>query len=468
MPRRLLIADDSRETLEDLRSLLEEEGYEIDVAADGDQALAALRAKSFSILLTDLKMPGKDGMTLIREIRELGLPTAVVVVTGFGDLQQAVQAVQLGAADFLAKPIDPDHLRLVLGRILRERGLQDELAQLRERLQSSFSFRNVLSKSPRMHELFELIGNIAATNSTVLLEGETGTGKEQVARAIHEASETYRGGPFVPVHCAALPKDLVESELFGHEKGSFTGAAGRRIGRFETAHGGTLFLDEVGDIPPAIQVKLLRVLQEREFERLGGSDKIQVDVRVVAATNRSLLEMVRKGDFREDLYYRLNVVRIELPPLRDRAEDIPLLAAHFAARYSRPGQKPPTFTGPAMERLLRHSWPGNVRELENAVERACVTVRGNEIDVKDLPPEVSGDIVRKMNASPIDISRPLPDLLKDTIADLEKRYLRRALKRSRGNIEKCARISGLSRRSISAKLAEYGIDKNEFKRKPNS
>jgi DNA-binding NtrC family response regulator len=370
--------------------------------------------------------------------------------------------MRLGASDFLTKPIDVDHLQLVIDRAVRERGMQDEVIHLRQQLRDRHDFHNVLSRSPRMHQVFGLIQAVAQTTATVLIEGETGTGKEQVARAIHEASAPLRSGPLVAINCAAIPENLLESELFGHEKGSFTSAIGQRKGRFEMADRGTLFLDEVGDIPPAMQVKLLRVLQERCFERVGGTERIEVDVRIIAATNRDLARLVMRGKFREDLYYRLNVVKIELPPLRERPDDILLLAAHFVNKFTRPGETPRTISPEAVEKLLHHSWPGNIRELENAIERACVTARGAAILPEDLPPEVlagrPAPVVRG-----IDLGRPLPELVKETTQQLEREYLRRALRKARGNVSRCAQICGLSRRSITAKLAEYGLDKKEFK-----
>src|SRR5262249_24488495 len=296
--------------------------------ANGTEALEALVESNYSLVLTDLKMPGVDGMQLIEEVQKRRLPVTVIVTTGHGSIEEAVQAIRMGAYDFLTKPIDIQHLRLVLQRALRERALQDAVAQLRAQLRDSSQYFIILSKNPRMYAMFELIQNIAPTNTTVLGEGETGTGKEVVARAIHQAS-AKNTGPMVAVNCAALPETLLESELFGHEKGSFTSAVGQRRGRFELADQGTLFLDEVGDVPMTMQAKLLRVLQERRFERVGGTETIEVDVRIIAATNRSLLHLVKEGKFREDLYYRLNVVKIDLPPLRERPEDIPLLATHF-------------------------------------------------------------------------------------------------------------------------------------------
>jgi transcriptional regulator with GAF, ATPase, and Fis domain len=296
----------------------------------------------------------------------------------------------------------------------------------------------------------------------VLIEGETGTGKEQVARAIHQASHGLRTGPIIAVNCAALPENLLESELFGHEKGAFTSAVGQRRGRFELADGGTIFLDEVGDIPAAMQAKLLRVLQERRFERVGGTESIEVDVRVIAATNRSLQRLVRQGRFREDLYYRLNVVKIDLPPLRERPEDIPLLATHFCEKYARPGETPRQVTPQAMEVLLQCRWSGNIRQLENAIERACVTSRDGLIRPEDLPPELTAPQAAKLPFN-IDLERPLPDLLRDLTMEVEQQYIRKALKKSHGNIGRCAKICGLSRRSISAKIAEYKINKTVFK-----
>jgi transcriptional regulator with GAF, ATPase, and Fis domain len=319
----------------------------------------------------------------------------------------------------------------------------------------------LVSRSLKMRAVFDLIAHVAETNATVLIEGETGTGKEEVARAIHRAS-AHRTGELVAVNCAALPEPLLESELFGHEKGAYTGAVGQRKGRFELAHGGTIFLDEVGDIPPGMQIKLLRVLQEHAIERVGGGEPLRVDVRVIAATNRDLVRLVRRRKFREDLYYRLNVIRIEMPPLRDRPEDIPLLAEHFTTKYARPGQDPLPITTDAMDALLRHDWPGNVRELENAIERASVTGRGPRITAAELPAEVLQSPVRPMTI-PVDLSRPLPEVLKSMLCDVEKQYIERALKQANGNIGHCARICGLSRRSISTKLAEYHIDKGRFR-----
>jgi DNA-binding NtrC family response regulator len=332
----------------------------------------------------------------------------------------------------------------------------------RESVTDRYSYGEIISRSPQMRAVFDLIDRVSDTPATVLIEGETGTGKEQVARAIHRTSAAIRSGDLVAVNCAALPEQLLESELFGHEKGSFTGAVGQRKGRFELANGGTIFLDEIGEMTPPMQVRLLRVLQDRRFERVGGTEPIDVDVRVIAATNRDLARLVRKGKFREDLYYRLNVIRIELPPLRERPEDIPLLAEHFAAKYAKPGQPSKPIAPEAMDALLRHTWPGNVRELENAIERATLTALGPRITLADLPAEIGKGPARPASTA-VDLSRPLPEVLKATLCDVERQYIERAMRKARGNVGRCARICGVSRRSISTKLAEYGIDKDRYK-----
>ncbi|MCI0461565.1 MAG: sigma-54 dependent transcriptional regulator [Gemmataceae bacterium] len=465
--RRILIAEDNAQVREQIRKALEAEGgLVVDTASDGKEALAAVTAegRNYSIFLTDLKMPGMDGMELIEAIRKQGLPVTVIVMTGHASIDHAVQAMRLGAYDFLPKPIDRDYLLIVVRRALRDRSLQDEVMLLREQMRDRYQFHNIISKSPRMEAIFELISNVAHTTTTVLLEGATGTGKEMVALAIHQASAHVRPGKFVAINCAALPETLLESELFGHEKGAFTGAIGQRQGRFELADGGTLFLDEIGEIPPTIQAKLLRVLQERRFERVGGTKSIEVDLRLIAATNRPLARMVKQGKFREDLYFRVNVVRIELPPLRQRPEDIPLLAAHFAAKYARPGEQPKVFSPQAMEVFLNYHWPGNVRELVNVVERACVIARGESIEPVHLPPELSQP-PRVRVPYKVDLNRPLPEVVRTVTASVEKQYIEKALEKTGGNVSRSAEICGLSRRSLTTKIAEYRIDKKALSAK---
>ena len=466
--QRVLVVEDHEDARISLQQLIQMSlGVEVDVAEDGAVGLKMLEARAYSLVITDLRMPKLGGMKLIESITAKKLPVTIVVTTGHGSIADAVEAMRMGAYDFLPKPADPQHLCLLVQRALRERALQDEVASLRSQLLKTPAFKGVLSKSPRMTEVFELIANIAHTTSTVLILGETGTGKEQIARAIHDATaeEGHRTGPLIALNCAALPETLLESELFGHEKGSFTGAASQRKGRFEQADGGTLFLDEVGDIPLSMQVKLLRVIQNRKFERIGGTDPIAIDVRVIAATHRSLEKMVADGSFREDLFYRLNVIRVELPPLRDRPEDIPILSSHFAQRYTRGNQSPPVVTPEAMDVMQAYNWPGNIRQLENAIERACITARDGVILTSHLPPDVArGALAAKSGSSlTVDLARSLPDQIAELTARFEERYLRKALRKTRGHVGKCATISGLSRRSITDKIAQYKIEKSDFK-----
>jgi DNA-binding NtrC family response regulator len=462
LPRRILIVEDNELSRRQLQQVLQADlQLEVETTGDGVEALQFLSEKTYSIVITDLRMPRLDGMELIKEVQKQRLPVTLIVTTGHASIDDAVQAIRLGAYDFLTKPIDVDNLRLVVERALRERTLQDEVASLRAQLKSRYSFHNIISKNPHMHAAFELISNVAHTNTTVLIEGETGTGKEVVARAIHEASAPRRG-PLVAVNCAALPETLLESELFGHEKGAFTSAVGQRRGRFEIADGGTIFLDEVGDVPATMQAKLLRVLQERRFERVGGTESIEVDVRVIAATNRPLQRLVKQGTFREDLFYRLNVVKIDLPPLRDRPEDITLLATYFTEKYARPNEPPKQISPQAMEALLNYRWPGNIRELENAIERASVTSRDHVIHVENLPPDIVVPTAAKLPFN-VDLDRPLPEILREAVASIEEQYLRKALRKTRGNVGRCAKICGLSRRSVTAKIAEYKLDKTSFK-----
>jgi len=461
--QRILVVEDVKDARDTLQTLLKVAlRVEVDAATDGSHALTMMGERPYSLIVTDLKMPKIDGMKLIQEIQEKKLPSTVIVTTGHGSVADAVEAMKLGAYDFLIKPPDPQRLILLAKRALRERKLQDEVISLREQVHGRHTFLNVLSKSRKMFDVFELISQISDTSSTVLITGETGTGKEQVARAIHESSIEQRPGQFVPINCAAFNENLLESELFGHEKGSFTGADRKRIGRFEQAHGGTLFLDEIGDVPLPMQVKLLRVLQERRFERVGGSDPVEIDVRVIAATHQNMESLIREGKFREDLFFRLNVVRIDLPPLRERPEDIPVLVTHFCHKYARPGQKAPVVSEEAMTILTQAPWPGNIRQLENAIERACITTRDGLVEAKNLPRDIAGRLTGK-NPLSIDLKRTLPEQLAEFTAAIEKRYLRKALRRTRGHVGKCAKLAGLSRRSVSDKITHYGIDKDEFK-----
>jgi DNA-binding NtrC family response regulator len=462
MQRKILLVDDDAYSTTQLRKLLETDELSVDSATNAQEALAALVENDYSVLITDLRMPGMGGMELIREISQRRLTVTTIVTTAFGSIDRAVEAMRQGAYDFLTKPIDPDYLKVVMDRALKKRALQDEVLRLRQQLKESYSFHNILSKNPTMHKIFELIRHIAGTRSTVLIEGETGTGKELIAKAVHYTSEE-RQGNLVAINCAALPETLLESELFGHEKGAFTSADARRKGRFELADKGTIFLDEIGDISQAMQAKLLRVLQEKRFERVGGHESIDVDVRVVAATNKSLEKEVKDNKFREDLYYRLNVIKIDLPPLRERPEDIPLLITHFVHKYARPNEPPKKVSPEAMERMLAYRWPGNIRELENAIERAAVTTVGDTIGPENLPPRVTGVSREDKPRFEIDLKNKLTFYLEQATEQIEKEYLIKALEKTRGNVGRCAELCGLSRRSVSGKISQYGIDKYPFK-----
>ncbi|MGE3819447.1 MAG: sigma-54-dependent transcriptional regulator [Isosphaeraceae bacterium] len=464
MKPRILVADDHQMIREHLRVILEQEGYEVVTADDGLHALDALRAQVFHLAVTDLRMPGMNGVELLSTVRRERLPLGVVMLTGFGDMQVALDAMKAGADDFVTKPFAADQLKFVVQRVLQRRRLIDELEQLRMQMSRNYTFHNIVSKSPKMWKLFDLIAQVGPIGSTVLVHGETGTGKELIAQAIH-AADTRRAGPFVALNCAVLHDSLLESELFGHERGAFTGADRRKIGRFEMAHGGTLFLDEVGDVSPVMQGKLLRVLQSGTFERVGGTETIKVDVRIVAASNKRLEAEVKAGRFRADLFYRLSVIRIDLPPLRERPEDIPLLAMHFVEKFKTLSTPAVTEIDPgAMQALLDHSWPGHVRELENAIKSAVALADGTVIHRDSLPATVAPrDRRGAVTNPPIDIERPLPGLTGELVGQVERDYFSQLLAKYKGNVARCAKHSGLSRRSVTQKLQKYDLDRTRFK-----
>jgi DNA-binding NtrC family response regulator len=443
---RILIVDDEANARTALAELLRDEGYSVDTAADGFKALPKLDEFGPHLLLTDLKMPGLDGIALMKKARERDPDCVVVVMTAYGAIDTAVTAMREGAADYLTKPINLEELSLVLGRELERRRLRAEAGQLRDRLAAKHRIQNIIGVSPPMQQVFDTVLQVAPSRASVLITGESGTGKELIAAAIHEHSPRA-AGPFVKLHCAALAETLLESELFGHERGAFTGAVGRRDGRFQQADRGTLFLDEIGEISPSTQVKLLRFLQEHEFERVGGNQTVKVDVRIVAATNRDLLRRVKEGLFREDLYYRLNVVSVEMPPLRARPSDIPLLAGHFLAKFSKEnGKTIGGFTDPALERLVKYAWPGNVRELENAIERAVVVCRADQIRPEDLGP---GIVAQSGGAD------GTPVIPGASLADLERYAILKTLEHTGGSTSRASEILKISPRKIQYKLHEY-------------
>lgn len=462
MARRILIVDDNRTACEQLAKLLQLDGHETEMASGGQEALARVRDEDFHLIITDWRMPDLDGIELLHAIRSERLPMGVIVVTGYGDTDLALSVMKAGADDFLTKPFDPDRLRFLVHRILERRALIDELSLLRRRIRADFGFQNMVSKSPKMRRIFDVIEQVGPLGSTVLIHGETGTGKELAAMAVHAASR--RRGAWVAVNCAAIQDSLLESELFGHERGAFTDADRQRQGMFERADKGTLFLDEIGDISPSMQAKLLRVLQSGQFERVGGSETIRVDVRIVAASNKRLEDEVEAGRFRRDLFFRLSVIRLDLPPLRERPEDIPLLAAHFLEKLKSKSMPPVTeIDHEAMQALLDYSWPGNVRELENAIRAAVAMADGTIIHRDALPTTVAPTVGSRGGHPMIDTERPLPEVTDAVVRHVEREYLAQLLAHYRGNIARCARHSGLSRRSITQKLQKYGLNRDEFR-----
>jgi two-component system response regulator HydG len=442
---RVLVADDDAGARSGLATLLRSEGFEVDLAEDGERALARLQETAPDVLVTDLQMPGLDGIQLLEQAKEATPELVVVLVTAFADVDTAVQAMQKGAEHYLTKPVQTDELLLVIDRALERRRLEHEATELRSRLKERLSFGNIIGSSPAMQAVFNVIEQVASTKATVLITGESGTGKELVAQAIHQNGPRSKA-PFVKLHCAALAETILESELFGHEKGSFTGAVGRREGRFKQAEGGTLFLDEIGEISPAIQVKLLRFLQERMFERVGGNETLKVDVRIIAATNRDLQAEVAAGKFREDLFYRLNVVNIEMPPLRARPSDLLPLAAHFLERFAKDnGKRIEGFADDAIERIGAYRWPGNVRELENVIERAVVLCDGSKLSAKQLPTGVGPS------------SRAGVRIPGSTMDEIERHAIVSTLEACGGRTAQAAQMLDISIRKIQYKIHEYGI-----------
>jgi len=448
----ILIVDDEAIVQQSLAEWFRSDGYTVDSAGSAKEALRKVAEHHYDIALVDLKMPGGlDGIEMMRELRKFRPEAAVLIVTAYATVDTAVTAIKDGAQDYLVKPINPQELSLQVERILKMQKLQHENLVLRKRLTERYSFHDIVSKNPTMHEIFELIRNVASLKSTVLIQGESCTGKERIARAIHYASDR-RDKPFVAVPCTALAESLLESELFGHEKGAFTGAVGRRRGKFELADGGTMLLDEIGDITPKLQVELLRVLQERTFYRVGGSQEVEVDVRVIAASNQNLQEAVHDGKFRDDLFYRLNVITIHIPPLRERLEDIPLLAEQFLESIAAElGKEVQGISDGALRVLMHYDWPGNVRELQNAVERAIVICRGDELGADDFAFLRQEQDERARGSL-------LPNL---TLREMEKRMVQAALQRTDGNIKAAADELGIDRSTLYEKIKRYGIKRPE-------
>ncbi len=461
----VLIVDDEKHTREGLRQALED-NYDVSVAASADEAFNLFDAQPFDVILTDLRMPGKSGLKVIDKALALPARPAVIMMTAYGSIDSAVEAMKRGAVDFLTKPVNLERLEVLIQRALKTRTLETEVQQLHERLDDKFSFNSVVGHSPLLQAVLDRVKLVAPSKATILIEGESGTGKELVAQGIHQASPRARA-PFIAVHCAALSEALLESEIFGHERGAFTGAVERRVGRFESADGGTLFLDEIGEISASTQVKLLRFLETKSIERVGGSKPIALDVRLVAATNRRLDELVREGKFREDLFFRLNVVRITLPPLRERTEDVPLLLAHYLKLFAQENSvEAPVIEAGALRYLQAYRWPGNIRELRNFCENAVVLGRGGRLTEFDLEPKFRGEVpVVPPSARPGGAAgSPATAVVAGSagpaggslsVEQNERRLLREALVKSRGNRTDAAKLMGVSRRTLHRKLAQW-------------
>ncbi len=450
----LLIVDDEKSTREGLRAALEDR-YEVYLAEDAQTAMELLEREDFAVLLTDFRLPNEDGMKLITRAKSLSKPPICIMMTAYGSEELAVEAMKRGADDYIAKGrLQIDELEMRIARALRQQNLEVENVALRQQLENKFGMENIIGDSPAMREVFDMVRQVAPTPATVLLQGESGTGKELVARAIHQLSPR-KHQPLVTVHCAALAPTLLESELFGHEKGAFTGAHERRVGRFEQAQGGTLFLDEIGEIDATLQVKLLRFLGERTFERVGSNKTLKADVRLVAATNKNLEELMKGGSFREDLFYRLRGVEIWLPPLRERPGDIPILAERFLREFAREmGREVKGFTPEALETLINYSWPGNVRELRTALERAVALCKGDRIAPRDLPQSTRAGGGTGTGSGP----QRLPAQNDLTVKEAEKQLIVRALREAGGNRTQAAAKIGMSRRTLHRKLHGYHLE----------
>jgi DNA-binding NtrC family response regulator len=452
----VLVVDDDRAVRKALQVNLGKHGMLVTLAENPEEALAALHETTYDLVLTDVKMPGSTGIELLGQIRRSWPDLPVVVMTGYGSVEDAVAAMKAGAADYLIKPISKDELLVVMERALEQRSLRAELVKLRQEIDRRYGFENLIGATPVMVALYEEVASVADTSATVLLQGPTGTGKELLAHAIHYRSRR-KSGPFVGVNCAAIPESLLESELFGHEKGAFTGAIRQHHGKFEQADGGTLLLDEIGEISPYVQVKLLRVLESGEFQRVGGSSTIRVDVRVVAATNRDLALEVREKRFREDLYWRLNVMTLSVPPLRDRKDDIPLLVDHFLVRYAAKNNRPILRIGrKVMEKLMSYDWPGNVRQLEHLIERAVILSRGGEIEDLRLPDESESPSPAPGASAPV--LPPVGTALQDWLLHFERQVIVAALKEAGGVQARAARRLGLSRSNLNYRIGRLGIE----------
>ena len=454
---RILVVDDERDLAHSCKRLLDAKGYSAETAGNGTEALAQIADREPDLVLTDLKMPQMNGMELLQHLRHNNPEIAVVMMTAYSTVEDAVNAMQMGAADFVPKPFTPSHLAIVVEKVLAERSLRRENIQLKHQLSTQYSFDNIIGKSAAMQSIFEDIKKISDARISVLITGASGTGKELIARAIHFNSGR-KDRPFIPINCGALPENLVESEIFGYEKGAFTGAARAKNGLLEEADGGTFFMDEVAELPPSLQVKFLRVLEDGKFRRLGSNEEREVDIRLVSATNRDIEKKVENDEFREDFFYRINTFTIDIPPLSQRPDDIPLLANHYLARFAERNDKPVESIAPEAMHLLRtYPWKGNVRELEHVIERAIILATGPTVTPDDLPVGLGHDNTDNGLGHDFYLDQPFKEAKEHLIDDFERRYIKDTLKRCNGNISKAAAHSGIDRRSLHRLLAKHEL-----------
>ena len=460
MTQQILLVDDQVSFCHHIKAILEQEGYEVTVANNGDQALQRLSFQTFDILLTDMKMPGPNGLELFKIARKTDPNISGIIMTAYGSIASAVDSIKQGITDYLQKPFEPEALLIAVEKTLRERRMLKEIRDLRKEVDQRYAFGNIIGKNHKMQAIYDLVEKVAPTDTRVFITGNTGVGKELVAKAIHFNSNR-KNKPFVGINCGALAESLLETELFGHEKGAFTGAVRTKKGKFEYAHGGTLFLDEVGDISPGLQVKLLRVTQEKKIERVGGNQEIDVDVRIISATNQAIKEKISRGEFRVELYYRLNVVPIHIPPLRERIDDIPLLVNHFIHIFNRKFNKNmKQVTTQVMSRLMQYDWPGNVRELENVLERAFVINEKDIIDTIIFSHDIKDSAGSEAPPYPVDTEIPFKVARAMVEKRFEKAYLQEALNRYGGNVSLTARMTGINPRTLWRKMKEYAIERD--------
>jgi len=459
----ILIVEDEQDMLFGLQKILSNQGHRVEIASNGSAGLEKVQESSFDIVITDLKMPDVDGIELLRKVKELHSDTMVIVITGYGTVENAVEAMKLGAYDYITKPFDTEHLKIVVRKALKQISLTNENRYLKEQIKEAKDFQNIIGKSYKMQDVFKIADKVARTETTVLLLGESGTGKELIARYIHYNSQR-KNEVFIPVNCGALTETLLESELFGHEKGAFTGAISSKRGLIEIASGGTFFFDEIGDVSPVVQGKLLRVIQEREFMRVGGGDTITADIRLIAATNKDLEKCLNEGTFREDLYYRLNVVSIRLPTLRERKDDIPLLAQFFLRRFSKKmGKNISEIQQDVLEVFMKYDWPGNVRELENVIERAVVLAAENAmIELSHLPDKLLEAHVDKETLFP---GRSYRQAKQQAVDSFNKEFLERLLRMSNGNVSQAAKHAKMDGANFRRLMRKCGIQADEHKQK---